>query len=336
MKQIVVTGPKRLEVVDVPKPKAKDNWIVVKIISAPMCTEYKQYYSGVVDHPLGHEAAGEVVEVKSSNKLKVGDRVVVMPQYPCGKCSLCKAGEYIHCENVIDFQYFTGTQYGNSTYAEYILKPDWLLPKIPEDISYDHASMLCCGLGPTFGALERMKAGESNIVLIAGIGPVGLGGIINAKFKNCRVITLTKNLYRYKLAMELGVERVFDPTEKNVIDNIREYTGGYGADISLECSGQSEAQRMLIASTRRNGKIAFIGESGEFTIHVSEDLIRTGLTLYGIWHYNYNGIKKLFDIINKQRQKLDKMITHTYNLSEIETAWNLQLTKQCGKVILHP
>jgi len=203
-------------------------------------------------------------------------------------------------------------------------------------ISGGHYKDKTCMVLIVDGQIVRRKTGETNIILIAGMGPVGLGGIIIAKYKNCRVIAISKNQYRSELAMELGAERVFDPTKKNVIDQIREYTGGYGADISIECSGQSDAQKMLIASTRRNGRIAFIGESSELTINVSEDLIRTGLILYGIWHYNYNGIQKLFELVKNSKEKLNKMITHTYSLSEIETAWNLQLTKQCGKVILHP
>lgn len=336
MKQIKITGPKAVSIIDVPKPSAKEDWVVVKIVTAPMCTEYKQFLSGIVDHPLGHEAAGEVVEVENSEKLAVGDRVVVMPQYPCGKCSLCQSGEYIHCKNNIDFQKFTGSQYGNSTFADYIVKPDWMLPKIPADISYDHASMLCCALGPTFGALERMVNKDFDTVLITGLGPVGLGGIINAKYKNCNVIAATKNQYRSELAIELGADKVFNSGESNVEDQILEFTSGRGVDLSMECSGQMIAQNLVLTCTQRNGKIAFIGESGAFKFNVSDDLLRKGLTLYGVWHYNYNGIKKLFELVKRSKEKLDKLITHKFKLSQIETAWNLQLTRECGKVILHP
>ena len=336
MKQIVITGTKTAKIIDVPKPSAKENWAVVKIISAPMCTEYKQYLSGKIEYPLGHEAAGEVVEVENSDRLKVGDRVVVMPQYSCGKCSLCKSGEYIHCENVINFQEYTGSRYGNSTYSEYILKPDWLLPKIPDGISYDHASMLCCGLGPTFGALQRMKVQTNSIVLITGLGPVGLGGIINAKKNNCHVVAVSKNKYRTKLALNLGAENVFNPEDKRLVEQIKEYTNGKGADVSLECAGNPAAEKLLINSTKRNGKVAFIGESGRLNINVSKDLIRKGLTLYGIWHYNYKGIEKLFEIVKNSYEELNKLITHTFKLNEYKTAWHLQLTGQCGKIILHP
>ena len=70
-------------------------------------------------------------------------RVVAMPQYPCGKCALCLAGDYIYCQDVVDFTAFSGAQDGHATMAQYILKPDWLLVPIPDNMSYEHAVMAC-------------------------------------------------------------------------------------------------------------------------------------------------------------------------------------------------
>ncbi len=102
MKQVFITDKRKCEIREVPVPHAKDDWALVKNYVAPMCTEYKQHASGQLNHPLGHEAAGEVVEVAQPGKVNIGDRVVVMPQFPCGKCNLCLVGEYIHCQNIID------------------------------------------------------------------------------------------------------------------------------------------------------------------------------------------------------------------------------------------
>ncbi len=336
MKQVEIIGPKQVSIRDVKKPESKENWAVVKIVSAPMCTEYKQYESGKVEHPLGHEAAGEVVEIGNSHRLKVGDRVVVMPQYPCGNCTHCNSGEYIHCENIIDVTQFTGSKYGTSTYAEYLIKPDWLLPKIPENISYDHASMLCCGLGPAFGAMERMNVNAHDTVLITGLGPVGLGAVINAKYRGCKVFGVTKNQYRADLAVELGAEKIFDPRNEYVADKIKEYTGEEGVSIGIDCAGNDEAQRILIDASKRNGKVAFVGEAGEISLNVSDDLLRKGLTLFGIWHYNYSGIEKLFQLVKDVPTQIEKLITHRFHLDDVEKAWDIQITRKCGKVILKP
>jgi L-iditol 2-dehydrogenase len=336
MKQVFITGKKKSEIREVPTPKAKEDWALVKIHVAPMCTEYKQFVDGQANHPLGHEAAGEVVEVAQSGNVKVGDRVVVMPQFPCGKCELCISGEYIHCQNIVDQEIYSGSEYGSSTYAQYILKTSWLLPIVPEDISTEHASMLCCGLGPTYGAIDRMKIDADDVGLITGLGPVGLGGVINARYRNSRVIGITKNKYRADLALELGAEKVLNPDDPDIEKQIRSLTQGKGVDYAMECSGSPEAMRLAIDVTARNGKIAFVGESVDLTVRISDDLIRNGLTLYGIWHYNLSGISELFRLVGECKSEMDKLITHKFPVSKVQDAWELQLTRQCGKVLILP
>ena len=93
------TDDKQVRLVEVPDPQPQGEWVVVKILSAPMCTEYKAYKAGRGLSSMGHEAAGEVVAVDQSSLVQVGDRVAVMPQTSCGVCDLCLAGEYIHCQN---------------------------------------------------------------------------------------------------------------------------------------------------------------------------------------------------------------------------------------------
>ena len=336
MKKVSIKGPRKYLIEDVPTPFAVDDWVLVKIIAAPLCTEYKAFISGDHTDCLGHEAAGEVVEVAQPGNVEIGDRVVVMPQYPCGKCEFCISGEYIHCEKILDIKGFTGSEEGNETYAQYILKPSWLLPKIPDHISYEHASMLCCGLGPTFGAMELMNVDSFDTILITGLGPVGLGGIINGFFRGAKVICVSKNEYRSNLALDLGASNIIDPDDPDATLKIKELTNGLGVDASIDCAGNEAAQQICINSTRRNGQVSFVGESGDLTLKVSDQLIRNGLTLHGIWHYNLNDIPKLFQIVDKHGDLLDKMITHKFALNEVENAWELQSQRQCGKVILYP
>jgi L-iditol 2-dehydrogenase len=273
------------------------------------------------------------VDVSQEGPVKVGDRVVVMPQYPCSECKLCLSGEYIHCQNTTSVKEYSGAEFGDSTYAELILKPSGLLPVIPQDISYDHAAMLCCGLGPAYGAMDRMRVNENDTVLITGIGPVGLGGVINAKYRGAKVFAVSKNEYRSSRAVELGADHIVE-SDASAHEKVLDLTNGIGASISIDCAGAVDAQRLLIESTARNGKIAFVGESGKLAMHISDDLIRNGLTLYGIWHYNYGGISKLFDLARQEKDKLDTLITHRFPIEEVEKAWKLQQTRQCGKVVL--
>src|SRR5438067_5551328 len=88
MKKAVVLGSRKAELVEVPDPRPKEDWVVVKVHAAPMCAEYKAFVGSTAVDRLGHEAAGEVVAVAQPGRVKEGDRVVVMPLYACGKCAL--------------------------------------------------------------------------------------------------------------------------------------------------------------------------------------------------------------------------------------------------------
>ncbi|MDR3707333.1 MAG: zinc-binding dehydrogenase [Capsulimonadaceae bacterium] len=333
MRVASITGPLRSALVDQPMPRIRADFALIKILSAPMCTEYKSFQHGDVSNCLGHEAAGEVVEIAQPGRVKPGDRVVVMPQYPCGVCALCQEGDYIHCEHCVDPKAVCGSETGTATYAEYCIKQDWLLLPIPDDISYDHASMACCGLGPTFGAMEHLSVGPFDTVLIGGLGPVGLGGVINARFRGARVIAVDGNAYRAKLALELGAEIVIDPRDPDALAQIRAHTGERGVDKAVDCTAIPAAQQFAIAATRRRGHVAFVGWGGHIEL---DNMVPHGLTLHGIWHWNLRHAQKMMHMIRCVDSDLNKLITHTYPMEAVQKAWELQVTGECGKVILHP
>lgn len=336
MKVAAITGKRQAELIDVPDPRPAEDFALVKIHVAPMCTEYKAYRRGHETHGLGHEAAGEVVEVAQPGKVKVGDRVVVMPQYPCGRCALCLAGDYIHCQQCVDPHAICGGETGTATFAQYVVKQDWLLLPIPEGMSYEHASMACCGLGPAFSAMQRMGVGAFDTVLITGMGPVGLGAVVNAVFRGARVIAVEGHPYRAKLARELGAAAALDPADDGAVQQVLDLTDGLGADKAVDCAGAPEAQRLLIDAVRRRGDVAFVGQAGDLTIGVSRDMTRKGITLHGVWHWNLCDAPLMMRMIRACGELLDRQITHTFPLARVRDAWELQLTGECGKVLLQP
>ncbi len=336
MQVVAVKDRRKAGVVEKSDPGAKENFAVVRVHAAPMCTEYKAYRSGRVGDVLGHEAAGEVVEVAQPGKVKVGDRVVAMPLYPCGQCALCLAGDYVHCRNRVDPLEICGCEAGTATFAQYMLKADWLLVPIPAGVSYEHGSMACCGLGPTLGAIRLMQVSSFDTILITGMGPVGLGGVINAAHLGARVLAVEGNPFRAELAEKLGAAAVFDPADEKIGEKILELTQGTGVDKAIDCAGVPEAQRLLIDLVRRKGHLAFVAEGGEFPLRISNDMLRKGLTLHGAWHYNLAHAPKIMQVIQDCSYQLDQLITHTFPMSQVQDAWELQLTGRCGKVVLKP
>ena len=337
MKRAAIFGKNDAGIVEAAVPVPRENWVLIKIHAAPLCTEYKGFAAGHRADYLGHEAAGEVVEVAQPGQVKVGDRVAVMPQYPCGGCALCRSGDYIHCEHVVDFTAFTGSDEGRATLAQYMLKPDWLLTPIPDGMSYEHGAMACCGLGPTYGALDRLRLRGGETVLVTGMGPVGLGGVICASHMGAEVIAVESHPYRKAMAAELGAAHVIDPGDEHAGERIRALTGGIGVDKAVDCSGSPSAHRFCIDALRRRGSLAFVGESGADTrLVVSDDMIRKGIDLMGSWHYNMKGAHDIMGIIARNRKKLDRFITHVYPMDEIKRAWEKQVSGECAKVVVRP
>ena len=338
MKRVAVLGKEQAGLEAVEPLRAKDNWVVIKVHVAPMCTEYKAFAAGLSRHAIGHEAAGEVVEVAQAGRVKVGERVVVMPMNACGKCALCLDGDYIHCQDGIDFAALHGRSDGIGTMAQYLLKQDWMLVPIPDCMSYERAAMACCGLGPTFGAFQTMNVDRHDTLLITGLGPVGLGGVINARYRGARVIGVESNAYRASLALELGAEAVVNPLDSEALQQILELTlDGRGVDKAVDCSGVVAAHRLCIDAARRKGQVAFVGECSDDTpLRISSDMIRKGLRLVGSWHFNMADTPRMMTMIGELGGELDKLITHRYALADIQNAWETQLSGQCGKVILQP
>ncbi|MCH6472388.1 zinc-dependent alcohol dehydrogenase [Sinomonas terrae] len=334
MKAAAITAPGRVEVLDQPQPASSRDLVVVKILISPMCTEFKHRHGGPVQDALGHEAAGIVVDAGHSGRVNVGDRVAVMPHYGCGTCPLCTAGDYMYCPNQRDVLAETNQPYGTATYAEYVLKPDWLLAPIPDDIPLRHGALACCGLGPSFNAMQRMGVNALDTLLVSGCGPVGLGAIVQGAVRGARVLAIETHPYRAELAHKLGAERVFDPRDPDMVEQIREATGGRGVDAAIETSGAPGASRTLALATRSRGQVSFVSWGNDLDL---PPLVPLGLDIHGCWHWNHLSMAPLmWETVRKAGSLLDTMVTHTMDLDDVAAAMDIQDTGACGKIFLLP
>jgi len=334
MKVVSITGERTSEIVERQMPHIRGNYVLVKILAAPMCTEVSSYRTGQVSDCLGHEAAGTVVAIAQPGRFKVGDSVVVMPQNGCGECEWCLAGNHIHCPTPRDPLAYCGSSTGRATYAEFCIQQDWLLYPAPDGVSIEHAAMACCGLGPTFGAMQMMDVNALDTVLIAGLGPVGLGAVVNARVRGARVLAIESHSYRAALAKSLGAEEVFDPTDPDLVAKIRKATNGFGADKSIEASSTEGSPAILAQATRLKGQLTSVGWGGPIRM---SDVVYRGLTIRGSWHWNHlRDGESMARAIRLAQPLLEKLITHRFPMDRVQDAWELQMTGNCGKIILNP
>jgi threonine dehydrogenase-like Zn-dependent dehydrogenase len=322
-------------------PVIDRGYALLRVVVAPMCNEYLAYRDGVYlerNRPdsLGHEMAGEVVDTRPGSRFRAGDRVVALCGYPCGHCLPCQDGYYAHCVAPDDPRQVCGSESGECGFAQYAIKPEHLLVPIPAELSYEHASMICCGLGPTFGALQRTPLQPGDWVLVTGLGAVGLGGVLNAKARGARVIGVARSPYRAALAGKLGCDAVVDPATAGARTAVADLTGGVGAAAVLECSGQPSYQRLAIDCAARLGTVTFLAESATLPVHVDDDLVQRGLRLQGSLDINLRDARRLLDVVRAIPDVLDQYITHRLPLDRITEAFEAQMTRECGKIVLYP
>jgi len=334
VRKAAIVGERQAVVVEAPDPRPKEDWALVKVHVAPTCTEYKGFLGGHVSDWLGHEAVGEVVELAQPGRVQVGDRVVVQPQYPCGRCHLCVVGEYIHCEHNLDPEQFLGSRNGTSTMAQYLVKPSWLLSPIPDEVSYERASLALCALGPTFNACQLTQVAAADTVLITGLGPVGLGGVVNARFRNARVIGVDLNAWRRGRALEMGATAVLDPAEEDLVGRIRALTTRNGVDVAIDTSGDTRAHKLCLDSLRRKGRFSLVQGFAESPVGLGH-FVWSGHALFGAWHYNLGDYPQLMEVIRRS-DLLDLLVSHVFPMSRLQDAYELQTTGQCAKVLLKP
>jgi len=163
-----------------------------------------------------------------------------------------------------------------------------------------------------------------------------LGAVVNARFRNARVIGVEPAPWRANRALEMGAETVLDPSDPDILENIRSLTEDRGVDCAIDCSGRVAAERLCIDATRRRGRVAFVGECrDELTITISNDMIRKGLTVVGSWLYNIGDYAKVMKVI-RQSPLIDLLFSHQLQRRQLQAGFCLLAQGEAAKIVVDP
>lgn len=333
MRGIKFLGNKRVDVVDVPKPKAAKGWIIVKVKASLLCGSDLHAYSAPQEFEFipGHEVAGEVFEVDKPIDLKKGDRVAIHNMFSCGKCKFCRRGNWIFCNKV---KVIGGHLDGGD--AEYLAVPEKNCFPLPDDLSFEQGALLGDAVGTPYHAIKRLGVNGTHTVALFGLGPVGLGALLILKLLSCKILAVEINKYRQKLGKSLGADLVIDPNEQNPVDVIREYTKGEGVDVSIDCAGKEITENQALNCAKKGGKVAFVGENFVgATIKPSDQFIRKELTVIGSWYFNVGEYEELIALV-RRGLNVEKIITHRFSLEDAQKAFSIFASGESGKVVFVP
>jgi threonine dehydrogenase-like Zn-dependent dehydrogenase len=268
MKAAIFRGKGNIELEERPDPVVKDPTdAVVRVVMACVCGSDLWYYRGIekrkVGNPIGHEFIGVVEEIGAGVKdIKKGDFIIAPFLYSDGTCAHCKVGMTANCAH--GGGWGSDTTDGGQGEAVRVPLADGTLVKVPgSDFSEDTlASLLTLSDVMCTGHHAAVSAGvkKGDTVAVVGDGAVGLCAIIAAKRLGAeRIIALSRNPARQKLAKEFGATDVVEERGDDAIDTVMKLTDDVGVDAALECVGTDEAMKTAIGIARPGSTIGTVG-----------------------------------------------------------------------------
>ncbi len=213
---------------------------------------------------LGHEGAGIVAAVGSAvGGLAPGDRVA-MSYAACGACPSCLAGRPFFCPEFFPRNFLAQRMdgstalsrdgrplhsqfFGQSSFASQAVCHHRSVARIDAEIPFELLAPIGCGIQTGAGAvLNVLRPGATSSLVVLGTGAVGTSAVMAARVAGCAtIIAVDLNPARLSLARELGATHTIDPGSEDVVEAVRDLTGG-GADFSLECTGNPMVLRQAV------------------------------------------------------------------------------------------
>ena len=293
---------------------------------------------------LGHEGAGVVREVgEGVQALRPGDRVVFCWAPPCGVCPPCKEGRPVLCDRLERTTYRNRLPAGDTLlsargqrlahyngtacFADFAVVAEEGLIPVADDVPFEALATLGCavvtGVGAVFNA-ARPELGAR--VAVIGAGGVGLNVVQGARLAGCEtVVTLDTRAEPLRLAREFGATEVFDATGERVNEQVRELTGGRGADYVFDTVGAPATLAQALTLARKGGTVVVTGLSrldalASFPLFpfVMQEKRLVG-SVYGSGQ-PARDVPRLVELYREGRLKLTELATRTYQLEEVNEA----------------
>ena len=345
MKAVVLHGPNDFRPEEIDRPIIASNELLVKMERAAICGTDIRILEGKktkdVRYPsvIGHEICGTICEVGADVKgFEIGEKVAIANVIPCGSCPMCLSGMENACMNrqAIGYQFDGG-------FEEYVRIPQICIAagnvvKLPDSVSFTAGALIeplaCCIRG-----LRNVGTKFNDAVLVVGAGPIGLIHVQLSKISGARkVIVSEPNAFRREKALEVGADRVVDPTSEDLAQIIKEETHGIGVDVIIVAIGVPSLVNSTLKLARKGGRVCmFAGFAGTGesavemnTIHYNE------LNVCGSSAYKREDYLAAAEMVKTGRLNLDAIATHEFTLDEFQTAYEVNKSGVGLKILIKP
>jgi alcohol dehydrogenase len=298
-----ISQPMTIETVDLDPPGPGE--VLYKIVGAGLCHSDLSTLENLRPRKLptipGHEAAG-IVEAVGPNVtgLKPGDHVISVFVTSCNDCRYCNGGRPNLCQSAntsrangtllsgagrLSLNGETIFHYsGLSVFAQYAVVSQNALIRIPDDVPLDHAAIFGCAVVTGVGAvLNTAKVPPGGQMAVVGLGGVGMNALLGGVVAGAeRIVAVDLNADKLRLAAELGATDTFLAGNADVVQAIRDATGG-GLDYVIETAGSIPAMTLAYAIAARGGTVVSAGlpASGATFSYLHSALVSDGKSIVG-------------------------------------------------------
>lgn len=345
------TGDETLDVVsDAGVVAVEPGFVRVAIKATGVCHSDLSAMNGTIPQPapavLGHEGAGEIVEVGPGvDSVSVGDHVIVVWVPPCGNCFFCIGGQPNLCSEVmmssgflprfiVDGQPAFGMA-GTGTFCEEVVLPHQSVVRVDPDVPWEIASLIGCGVMTGVGAaINSAKVQPGSSVAVFGCGGVGVSVIQGARLAGAaEIVAIDLVEERRQDALRFGATHAVSPDDLEGAKG--EITKGIGFDYAFEAVGLPATIRGAYDAARRGGTacIVGVGRMEEMVSFSAFELFYAEKTLLGTI-YGSADVRRDFDrmirLWRAGRLDLSGMVSKTCGLHDINTALD---DMRAGRVI---
>ncbi len=353
---VILRGPGRLEVMDIPEPPLGPGQVLVRVQACGICGSDLRYLRGEnpwsqhtlglrlpspPDMVLGHEFAGEIVRVSDASlETRLGERVAVLAYRGCGACFYCQRGQPNLCADTAHIGHgagWGGAEYNPGGMAE--LCPVWseMAYLLPSSISYDEATLLD-GAAVAVHAVTRAEVAEGDWVVVIGCGPIGLLALQVARARGARVVATDIASGPLALAAELGAEITVPAEHGSIAEAVVSATDGIGAAAVLNSVGTPRSITDSMQLLRRGGRQVLLAlETGDVTLPLSTLAGERVLTVSA--NNTYPEFPEAMRLVTAGAVQCRPLITHHFPLHRAVEAFGVaERRSETGaiKVVLHP
>ena len=265
MRALVLEAYNELAYREVPDPAIEPDEVLVEVRACGICGSDVHGIDGSTGRRIppvimGHEAAGVIAEVGSAvSGWRVGERVTFDSTVYCGECPFCRAGRLNLCDNRRVLGVSCDEYRRDGAFAEFVAVPQRILDRLPEGLTFEQAAMVEA-LSIAFHAAGRTPIRINDTAAVVGTGMIGLLVVQTLRLAGCgRIIAIDLDPARLELAQAFGADHVLRSDQADVAPQVRELTGGRGADVAFEVVGITPTLQLAVACLAKGGSLGLVG-----------------------------------------------------------------------------